>query len=67
MISSVKNCEEEEEYIPQEIEDYNINFDLLDKEDEDGDGVPDIEESITPARLKLSLLQNTNWTLQMLR
>ena len=53
-----KNCEEEEEYIPQEIEDYNINFDLLDKEDEDGDGVPDIDDACigTPPNVKVDAI-----------
>ncbi len=51
------NCEKEE-YIPEVIYDYDVNFDLLDKEDEDGDGVLDIDDSCigTPPNVKVDAI-----------
>lgn len=53
-----KNCDDYQDYIPQELDDYNINFELLDKEDEDGDGIPDIDDSCigTPSNVKVDAI-----------
>lgn len=52
------NCEEQEEYIPEMIYDYDINFEVLDKEDEDKDGVPDIDDACigTPLNVKVDAI-----------
>ena len=49
-----KNCEEDD-YVPQVHDDYLVNFESLDREDEDGDGVADIDDFCigTPSRVKV--------------